>query len=112
MTQERNTWTGWLVLSIGLVASTAIAAQSWVKGRLHRDRTIEVTGSAKRRIVSDLIRWEAVIETEDRDRTAAYRTLHEHVERALAYLKKQGIPESEVRVSSATTEQLFDTAYE
>ena len=55
MTQERNLWSGWLALAIGMVLSTGIAAQSWVRVRLHRDRTIEITGSAKRRIVSDLI---------------------------------------------------------
>lgn len=108
---ERSIWNGWLVLSIGLVISTAIAAQSWVQVRLHKDRTIEVTGSAKRRIVSDLIRWEASIETENRDRTAAYHSLSEHVQKTLAYLKKQGITDAELRVSSADTEQQFETEY-
>mgnify|MGYP000181522489 CR=1 FL=1 len=109
---ERSIWNGWLVLSIGLVLSTAIAAQSWVKVRLHQDRTIEVTGSAKRRIVSDLIEWQASIATEDKDRTVAYKALHEHVGRTLTYLKQQGITDAELRVSSASTEQLTDTEYE
>lgn len=48
---------GWLAISFGLILSTGIAAQSWVKVRLHRDHAIDVTGSARRRIVSDLIEW-------------------------------------------------------
>ena len=111
MTQERNLWNGWLALAIGMVLSTAIAAQSWVRVRLHRDRTIEITGSVKRRIVSDLIQWQASIETEGRDRTATYHALSEHVAQTLAYLKKQGLAEGEIRVSSATVEQVFDTEY-
>lgn len=109
---QRTAWSGWLAISIGLIISTAIAAQSWVRVRMHKDRHLDVTGSAKRRIVSDLIEWQASISTEDRDRTAAYKTLHEHVSTTLAYLKKQGITDSEMRVNSASTEELIDTEYE
>ncbi len=111
MTTMRNLLNGWLIAAIGLVLSTAIAARSWVEVRMHRDRTIEVTGSAKRRIVADLIEWQGNISTENSDRTAAYRALREHVSSTQAYLKSQGIADAEVRVSSAGTEQLFDTEY-
>ena len=83
----KTAWSGWLAIATGLILSTAIAAQSWVRVRLHRDRHIDVTGSAKRRIVSDLIQWQANISTEDKDRTAAYKALREHVARTLAYLR-------------------------
>ena len=109
---QRTSLGGWLAISLGIIICTGIAAQSWVRVRLHRDRAIEVTGSAKRRIVSDLIEWQSTIATEDKDRTAAYKTLHEHVSRALAYLKEQGITGTELRVSSATTEQLTETEYQ
>lgn len=112
MNTTRASLSGWVAISIGLIISTAIAAQSWVRVRLHRDRAIDVTGSARRRIVSDLIEWQASIATEDKDRTAAYKALHEHVGRTLTYLKQQGITEAELRVSSASTEQLTDTEYE
>jgi hypothetical protein len=111
-TQERSVWSSWLLVSIGVVLSTAIAARSWVGVRLYRDRTIDVTGSAKRRIVSDLIEWSASIETEDADRVAAYRALHDHVSRTLAYLKSQGISDGEVRVEAAKTEKLFNIEYQ
>ncbi len=103
---------GLIAIAIGIIVCTAIAAQSWVRVRLHRDRAIEVTGSAKRRIVSDLIEWQATIVTEDKDRTAAYKALHDHVGRTLAYLKKEGIVDTELRVSSAGTEQITETVYE
>ena len=111
-TNNRASIGGWLAISVGIIVSTAIAAQSWVKVRLHRERAIDVTGSAKRRIVSDLIEWQASIATEDKDRTVAYKTLHDHVERTIGYLKKQGITDAELRVSSVTTEQLTETEYQ
>jgi hypothetical protein len=80
--------------------------------RLHRDRTIDVTGSAKRRIVSDLIEWRASIETENPDRVAAYRALHDHVSRTIAYLKSQGISDGEMRVEAAKTEKIIDVEYQ
>jgi hypothetical protein len=111
MSTERSVWTSWSMIAIGAVLSTAIAARSWVGVKLHKDRTIEVTGSAKRRIVSDLIKWSAVISTENRDRTAAYKALHEHVDRTIAYLKAQHIAAADIRVSSAATQATYDTSY-
>ena len=108
----KTAWSGWLAIATGLILSTAIAAQSWVRVRLHRDRHIDVTGSAKRRIVSDLIQWQANISTEDKDRTAAYKALREHVARTLAYLRAQGVTDAELRVNSASTEEIIDTEYE
>jgi len=102
---------GWVLVSLALVVATGIAARTWMAVRLHKDHTIDVTGSAKRRIVSDLIEWKANITTENRDRTQGYKTLHEHVDRTLAYLKTQKVPDAEVRVSSATAEEVFDTVY-
>ena len=103
---------GWLAVALATVVSTGIAARSWVSVRLHRDRHIEVTGSAKRRIVSDLIEWRGTVTTENMDRTAAYKQLREHVERTLAYLKKQGVAETELRVYSVESEEIIETEYQ
>ena len=103
---------GWLAVALATVVSTGIAARSWVTVRLHRDRHIEVTGSAKRRIVSDLIEWRGTVTTENMDRTAAYKQLREHVERTLAYLKKQGVAETELRVYSVESEEIIETEYQ
>jgi hypothetical protein len=80
-----------------------------VKVKSHVVRTMDVTGSAKRRIVSDLIRWDARIASQGSDPTAAYKKLHENVEKTLDYLRKQGLTDTELRVSSVTTQELVDT---
>ena len=64
---EKPAWFGRELLALAIVAlaaapplSTYIATQSWERVKARPvERTIRVTGSAKRRIVSDLIQWNA-----------------------------------------------------
>lgn len=105
---------GWLAVlwPLALVVATYVAARSWERVKTRPpDRTIEVTGSAKKRIVSDLIEWTGSIQSENPDRTTAYRALKAQVDKTLAYLKEQGLPDAEVRVSSVSVEEMNDTEY-
>jgi len=103
---------GWVAMALAVVISTGIAARSWVSVKTRTVRTIEVTGSAKRRIVSDLISWEASLATSSSsDRTEAYKALHGHMDKTIAYLKAQGLTDKEIRVSSVQTEELVETEY-
>ncbi|HEU0031007.1 MAG TPA: SIMPL domain-containing protein [Kofleriaceae bacterium] len=105
---------GTVALAIAMVWSVAIAAGSWrtVRGRPPEQRTIKVTGSAKKRIASDLIEWEAVIEARATDRTAAYKMMREHRDKAIEFLKAQGVKETEISPQSTTFEEEFDTVEE
>jgi uncharacterized protein len=104
---------GMAAIALGVIASTWIAASTWQAVRTKPEvRTIEVTGSAKKRITSDLITWSAVVEATAPDRTSSYKALHEQVVKALAYLKAQGVKDEEVRPSSVTFTELFDTVIE
>jgi hypothetical protein len=75
-------------------------------------RTIEVTGSAKRRITSDLVEWQARVEARAPDLPGAVKTLHADVDRTIAYLKAQGVKDEEIRVSSVSREEVTETQYE
>jgi uncharacterized protein len=102
----------WIVIGAAIVASTWIAASSWERVKMKpADRVIEVTGSAKRRIVSDQIEWSAVVETTNMDRTQAYRDLRGYVETTLKYLADQQVKSEEIRASSASIEEMFNTEY-
>jgi hypothetical protein len=104
---------GWLGMGVSLVLAVWVAVGSWERVKLKPpDRSIEVTGSAKKRIVSDLIEWSASIETEDPDRTAAYRALASNVDATMKYLVEQGVKKEEIRVSSAHVSELVETVYE
>jgi hypothetical protein len=102
---------GRIALGVGLIGATYIAASAWERVKTRpRDRTIEVTGSARKRIVSDLIEWTGAIETQHpTDRTAAYRTLRAHVEATRAYLVAQGIKEDEIFPSSVDVAPIYET---
>jgi hypothetical protein len=100
-------------IAIGLVLSTAIAAHAWHDVRFRpKNHNIRITGSAKKRIVSDLIQWEAIIEARAADRAAAYRTLREGREKAVAFLTAQGIKADEIQPQSATSEEVFEKVIE
>ncbi len=103
---------GAVALAIGLVWSTSIAAGTWRTVRAPEKHSIRITGSARKRIVSDLISWQAVIEARAEDRAAAYRTLREGRDKAVAFLVAQGIKAEEIQPQSATSEELFEKVIE
>lgn len=100
-------------LALALVTSTFIVSVSFVFVKT-RDgtRAIDVTGSAKRRITSDLIEWTGELQTHDKDRTVAVRKLREDIEKARTYLKAQGVSDAELRINSMTAQEQFETSYE
>ena len=104
---------GAIALAIGMVWSTTIAARTWHDVRFRPDKhNIRITGSAKKRIISDLIQWEAVVEARADDRTAAYRTLREGRDKAVAFLVAQGIKADEIQPQSTTSEEILEKVIE
>ncbi|HTE53804.1 MAG TPA: SIMPL domain-containing protein [Kofleriaceae bacterium] len=100
---------GTVAIAIAVVAATTIASHSWERVRNKpKERDIKVTGSAKRRIVSDLIEWSATVSAQNEDRTAAYRSLHEQVAKTHAFLISKGLKEAEIAVNSATVRELVE----
>src|ERR1044071_1484692 len=55
-----GTFIGAVVLAVGLILSTTIGGWFFVKGK-RGDQTITVTGSARKRIKSDLVIWRSAI---------------------------------------------------
>ena len=108
---EKSRLLSFIAIAAAIVLSTLIAVSGWKDVRTRRVHNIDVTGSAKQRITSDLIQWEANLQASGADRTIAYRGLHEHVEKTLAYLKAQGLTDAELRPSSVVTSQIFATEY-
>lgn len=99
-----------VALALAFVAATAIAAGTWKSVRdKPAERKIRITGSAKKRIKSDLIEWSATVDAHAADRTAAYKQLHEGVDQAVAFLAKQGIKAEEIQPQSASFKQVFLT---
>ncbi len=107
MNGEKNNY--WLnagvALAIGLVLSSLILGWSYAKTK-KGDEAIAVTGSARKRIKSDLVVWSAGVSSEAPQLAEAYRQTTESVPRVKQYLISKGIPENQITISSITTTTL------
>ena len=86
--------------SIAIVISTAIAASAWAVVKLTRPTTIDVRGSAKKRINSDLAQWTAAVTATKPTRVEAYAALTKDVAQVRAFLTQAGLPEAAARSSA------------
>jgi hypothetical protein len=107
MNGEKNNY--WLnagvALAIGLVLSSIILGWSFAKTK-KGDEAIAVTGSAKKRIKSDLVVWSASVSSEAPQLAEAYRQTTESLPRVKQYLMSKGIPENQITTSSISTTTL------
>jgi hypothetical protein len=102
-----------VAVSLGVVASTFLAANTWKEVRKRPDKNnIRITGSARKRIVSDLIQWSAMVEATAPERTAAYMALKGGTDKAVAFLKAQGLKVEEIQTQSAAISEEFETVRE
>jgi len=102
-----------LAMALGMVLSTLIAAGTWKDVRKRPDKNnIRITGSARKRIASDLIEWSATVEAKAQERTAAYLALKSGTAKAVAFLKEQGIKAEEIQTQSASITEEFETVRE
>jgi hypothetical protein len=91
-------------LAFGLIVSTVVGARALV--RIKSDNTIQVTGSAKRRIKSDLIIWTAKVSARGSDMRGAYKTLSAEVPKLTTWLEKKGVPKAQVKIFSVATKAI------
>jgi uncharacterized protein len=91
-------------LALGLIISSGIFGWAYSSAK-KGDEAITVTGSAKRRITSDLVVWSANVSAQSPALTDAYKQLSGSVPRIKQYLLSKGIPEEQMTVSSITTVQ-------
>jgi hypothetical protein len=93
-----------VALAIGLVMSAIIFGWFYSKGK-KADEAITVTGSAKKRISSDLVVWSAGVTAQAASLSEAYKQIADSTPKIKQYLLDKGIPESQMTISSITTTQ-------
>lgn len=110
MNGERNNYwfNAGVALALGLVMSSLIFGWFFAKSR-KGDELITVTGSARKRIKSDLVVWTSAVTYQAPTLADAYRSLSESVPRVKQYLVSKGIPENEITISSISTTTLRKT---
>ena len=107
MNGERNgnLWNAGVALAIGLVLSSIIFG--WFYSNTKKgDEAIAVTGSARKRIKSDLVVWSAGVSSEAAQLAEAYRLTTESIPRVKQYLISKGIPDNQITISSISTTTL------
>lgn len=91
-----------LALSVALVLSSGVASWSFIHSK-RLNQTIDVTGSAKKRIKSDYIIWRAAVTVESPSLADGYAKLSRDVEKTKTFLVAQGVPENQIVISAVVT---------
>lgn len=100
-----------VALSVALVLSSVVGAWAFTRAKAS-DQTVTVTGSARKRIKSDLIVWRANVTYQSEEMGEAYSALKERVPRVRSYLISKGVPENEIVVSAVSTQALHESSSE
>lgn len=96
---HRNLFNSLAVLGLALVISSLILGWSY-SNKKSGDEAITVTGSAKKRITSDLVVWNAGVSRQSTQLAEAYKALSDDIPRIKQYLISKGVPENQMTVSS------------
>ncbi len=97
---------GGAFFAVANIVCVAILAWTYLAVKLE-PKTLAVTGSARKAIVSDLVTWSGTIRAKDPDLVKAYDALNASAEKVKAFLTASGIPESEITVSAISTARRF-----
>lgn len=95
-----------LFLAIGLIVS-AILLSGALKDIKSSGQTINVKGFAERTIKADLGIWSCNVTSRGLDMVTAYDKLKNDIQIAKEYLKKKGINDKDLSVSSVNTQKIF-----
>lgn len=96
------------VLAAGLVLSAFIGAYAFVSAR-SADQTLSVTGSEKKRVVSDSVKWVIVLSREvtEGNVPSGYRDIGRDLTSVTDFLKGKGLPSADITVSPPTVSESF-----
>jgi hypothetical protein len=107
MSTERNgnIFNAGFALAIALVLSSIVMAWAITQNK-KSDQTITVTGSARKRIKSDLVIWRGGVSYQAAQPQGAYKSLTDGISRIKQYLVSKGIPEDQITISSISSTTL------
>lgn len=95
-------------IAIGMIVSSLILGWSYKESK-RGDEEITVTGSARKRIKSDLVVWNAGVSVQSGQLADAYKQISDYIPRIKKYLIDKGINEAQITVSSISTQRLMRT---
>jgi hypothetical protein len=93
---------GGVFFAVANVVCVAILAWTYLSVKLS-PKTLAVTGSARKAIVSDLVTWSGTITAKDAHLVTAYDALKVASDKVKDFLVANGIPETNITLSAITT---------
>ena len=111
MSMERNgngnIFNAGFALAVALVLSSIVGAWAYTHTK-KSDQTVTVTGSARKRIKSDLVIWRAGVSYQAPQLSEAYKSLSDNIPRVKQYLLSKGVTEEQITVSSISSSTLHE----
>ncbi len=107
MSSERNgnIFNAGFALAVALVLSSIVIAWAYTRNK-NTEQTVTVTGSARKRIKSDLVIWRAAVSYQAPQLSDAYKSLSDNIPRIKQYLISKGVAENQITVSSISSTTL------
>lgn len=97
---------GGVFFAIANVICVAILCWAYLSVKLE-PKTMSVTGSARKTIVSDRIQWTGRIMVKDADLKMAFDRLSQSANLVVSYIESSGLPKDEITLSSISTERRY-----
>ncbi|HEX8495108.1 MAG TPA: SIMPL domain-containing protein [Pyrinomonadaceae bacterium] len=94
-------------LAVALVLSSIVGAWAYTHTK-KSDQTVTVTGSARKRIKSDLVIWRAGVSYQAPQLGEAYKALTDNIPRVKQYLLSKGVTEEQITISSISSSTLHE----
>jgi len=94
-------------LGISFTISSYFLANGLINFRAER-KTISVTGSAKKQLRSDLVKWTGMYTAVAKDLKEAYRLLEESQKKVKTYFLSKGLSEKDLIFSSISTQTIYE----
>jgi hypothetical protein len=107
MSIERNghIFNAGFALAVALVLSSIVGAWAYTHAK-NGEQVITVTGSARKRIKSDLVVWRAGVSYQASQLSEAYKALSDNVPKVKQYLISKGVREDQITISSISSTTL------
>jgi len=107
MERNGNIFNAGFALAVALVLSSIVGAWAYTHAK-NGDQVITVTGSARKRIKSDLVVWRAGVSYQAPELSDAYKALTDNVPKVKQYLISKGVAENQITISSISSTTLHE----
>ncbi len=109
MSIERNghIFNAGFAIAVALVLSSIVGAWAYTNAK-NGEQSITVTGSARKRIKSDLVVWRAGVSYQASQLSEAYKALSDNVPKVKQYLISKGVTEDQITISSISSTTLHE----